>query len=155
MRRTFPGLLSYICFASLLQGQAAPDAASLDSTLKQVKWRSIGPFRGGRSVAASGVVGNDKVYYMGTTGGGLWKTENAGITWKNISDGFFKTGTIGAIAVAESDPNVVYVGSGVHRRRKNLEADGTGLHASHLTHCRSPEEPGHPAGRGPGRPVRA
>ena len=130
MRRTFPGLLSYICFASLLQGQAAPDAASLDSTLKQVKWRSIGPFRGGRSVAASGVVGNDKVYYMGTTGGGLWKTENAGITWKNISDGFFKTGTIGAIAVAESDPNVVYVGSGEHAIRGVMTHSGDGVYKS-------------------------
>src|SRR6185436_2229544 len=92
----------------------APDAMRLDSVFKPVKWRSIGPFRGGRSVAASGVVGDDKTYYMGTTGGGLWKTENMGITWRNISDGFFKSGTIGAIAVAESDPNVIYVGTGEH-----------------------------------------
>ena len=65
---------------------------SLDSIFKYVKYRNIGPFRGGRSVCASGVVGNPTTYYMGTTGGGLWKTEDAGVSWSNISDGFFKTG---------------------------------------------------------------
>ncbi|MCA6434355.1 MAG: hypothetical protein IM574_12180, partial [Cytophagales bacterium] len=82
-------------------------AVDLNSYFKPVKWRNIGPFRGGRSVCATGVVGDITTYYMGTTGGGLWKTEDIGLTWKNISDGFFKTGSVGAIAVAESDPNVV------------------------------------------------
>ncbi|MBT8271423.1 MAG: glycosyl hydrolase, partial [Bacteroidia bacterium] len=81
-----------------------------DSMFNGLKWRNIGPFRGGRSVASTGVVGQPHTYYMGSTGGGVWKTTDDGITWKNISDGFFKTGTVGAIAVAESDPNVVYVG---------------------------------------------
>src|SRR5215813_14281573 len=75
----------------------APD--DLNTAFKTVKWRSIGPFRGGRSVAGTGVVGDPKTYYMGTTGGGLWKTDDMGITWRNVSDGYFKTGTIGAIAV--------------------------------------------------------
>ena len=77
-----------------------------------MKWRMIGPFRGGRSVAGCGVVGDPRTYYMGTTGGGLWKTDDMGISWRNVSDGYFKTGSVGAVAVAESDPNVVYIGTG-------------------------------------------
>lgn len=116
---------------STLFAQAAPVATTnYDSVFKPVKWRSIGPFRGGRSVAASGVAGNDKVYYMGTTGGGLWKTDNMGISWRNISDGYFKTGTIGAIAVAESDPNVVYAGTGEHAIRGVMTHSGDGVYKS-------------------------
>jgi len=81
---------------------------------KGLKFRNIGPFRGGRSVAVTGVRGNPLLYYMGSTGGGIWKTEDAGLSWKNISDGQLKTGSVGAIAVAPSDPNVIYVGMGEH-----------------------------------------
>jgi photosystem II stability/assembly factor-like uncharacterized protein len=124
-------LLAFACLSSNLHAQAAqPAATSFDSAFKHVKWRSIGPFRGGRSVAATGVVGDDKTYYMGTTGGGLWKTDNMGISWRNISDGYFKTGTIGAIAVAESDPNVVYVGTGEHAIRGVMTHSGDGLYKS-------------------------
>ena len=84
-------------------------AQNLDSVFKYVKYRNIGPFRGGRSVCGSGVVSDPLTYYMGTTGGGLWKTEDAGVSWRNISDGFFKTGSVGAVAVSESEPNVLYV----------------------------------------------
>src|SRR5210317_1953085 len=77
-----------------------------------LEWRDIGPWRGGRVTAVAGVPGNDRLYYMGATGGGVWKTKNAGISWENISDDFFNVGTIGAIAVAESDINVIYVGTG-------------------------------------------
>jgi photosystem II stability/assembly factor-like uncharacterized protein len=124
-------LLAFACFSTNLHAQAAqPTATSFDSAFQHVKWRSIGPFRGGRSVAATGVVGDDKTYYMGTTGGGLWKTDNMGISWRNISDGFFKTGTIGAIAVAESDPNVVYVGTGEHAIRGVMTHSGDGVYKS-------------------------
>lgn len=102
----------------------------LNTYFKPVKWRNIGPFRGGRSVTATGVVGDIHTYYMGTTGGGVWKTEDMGITWKNISDGFFKTGTVGAIAVAESDPNVVYVGMGEHAVRGVMTHSGDGMYKS-------------------------
>ena len=102
----------------------------LNKQLKPVKWRSIGPFRGGRSNAGTGVVGDPKTYYMGTTGGGLWKTDDMGITWRNISDGYFKTGSIGAIAVAESDPNVVYVGMGEHAVRGVMTHHGDGVYRS-------------------------
>ncbi len=101
-----------------------------NSIFKPVKWRSIGPFRGGRAVAGTGVVGDPKTYYMGTTGGGVWKTEDMGITWRNISDGFFKTGSVGAIAVAESDPNVVYVGMGEHAVRGVMTHHGDGVYRS-------------------------
>lgn len=105
-------------------------SASLDSVFKTVQWRSIGPFRGGRSVAATGVVGDPKTYYMGTTGGGVWKTDNMGISWRNISDGYFKTGTVGAIAVAPNDPNVVYVGMGEHAPRGVMTHSGDGVYRS-------------------------
>lgn len=97
---------------------------------KGLKWRNIGPFRGGRSVAVSGVVGNNQVYYTGYTGGGLWKTEDAGITWRNISDGYFKTGSVGDIAVSESDPNVIYVGMGEHAVRGVMTTFGDGVYKS-------------------------
>lgn len=110
---------------------AAPAPASnINNELKPLKWRNIGPFRGGRSVTACGVTGNTQVYYMGTTGGGVWKTENAGWTWFNISDGYFKTGSVGAVAVAESDPNVVYVGMGEHAPRGVMTSYGDGVYKS-------------------------
>lgn len=96
----------------------------------QLKWRNIGPFRGGRSVASSGVFQDPHTFYMGSTGGGLWKTTDAGIQWKNISDGYFKTGTVGAIAVAESDPNVVVVGMGEHAARGVMSSMGDGVYIS-------------------------
>ena len=82
------------------------------STLSAVEWRLVGPFRGGRVTTVTGVPDRPMLYYMGATGGGVWKTENAGATWENISDGFFAVGTIGAVAVSESDNNVLYVGTG-------------------------------------------
>jgi photosystem II stability/assembly factor-like uncharacterized protein len=86
---------------------------------KFVYWRGIGPFRGGRSCAVTGVNGQPNLFYMGATGGGVWKTTDGGNSWTNISDGFFG-GSIGAIAVAESDPNVIYVGGGEKTVRGNV-----------------------------------
>lgn len=104
--------------------------SSLESELSAVKYRNIGPFRGGRSVTSSGVVGDQLTYYMGTTGGGLWKTEDAGQHWKNISDGYFKTGSVGAIAVSESHPNVLYCGMGEHAPRGVMTHHGDGVYKS-------------------------
>ncbi len=101
-----------------------------DSLFQGLKWRNIGPFRGGRSVACSGVVGQPMTYYMGTTGGGIWKTVDDGITWKNISDGQLKTGTVGAIAVSESNPNLVVVGMGEHAARGVMTSMGDGVYKS-------------------------
>ena len=106
------------------------NAQDLDHLLQTVKYRNIGPFRGGRSVCASGVPGNQLTYYMGTTGGGLWKTDDAGQIWENISDGYFKTGSVGAVAVSESDPNVVYCGMGEHAPRGVMTSYGDGMYKS-------------------------
>jgi photosystem II stability/assembly factor-like uncharacterized protein len=95
---------------------------------KGLKWRNIGPFRGGRSITATGVKQNSLIYYFGSTGGGIWKTEDAGISWKNISDGQFKTGSVGIISVAESDPNVLYVGMGEHAVRGVMTSHGDGVY---------------------------
>ncbi len=110
--------------------ETATPKAELSDVFKPLKYRNIGPFRGGRSVCASGVIGDPLTYYMGTTGGGLWKTQDAGHTWKNISDGFFKTGSVGAVAVSASDPNVVYVGMGEHAPRGVMTSYGDGVYKS-------------------------
>ncbi len=101
-----------------------------DSLFHGLKWRNIGPFRGGRSVASSGVVGQPMTYYMGTVGGGIWKTVDDGITWKNVSDGFLNTGTVGAIAVSESNPNIVIAGMGEHAARGVMTSMGDGVYKS-------------------------
>ncbi len=101
-----------------------------DSFYQSVKYRNIGPFRGGRSVGSSGVVGDPLTYYMGTTGGGLWKTNDAGQHWKNISDGYFKTGSVGAVAISESHTNIVYVGMGEHAPRGVMTSHGDGVYKS-------------------------
>ncbi|MCB0462696.1 MAG: glycosyl hydrolase [Flavobacteriaceae bacterium] len=103
---------------------------TLDKNFRNLKWRNIGPFRGGRSVTSTGVVGQPNVYYMGSTGGGIWKTVDAGNTWLNVSDGFLKTGTVGAIAVSESDPNVVIAGMGEHAARGVMTSMGDGVYKS-------------------------
>ena len=101
-----------------------------DSLFHGLKWRNIGPYRGGRSVASTGVVGQPQTYYMGSTGGGVYKTTDAGITWKNISDNYFKTGSVGAIAVSESDINIVVVGMGEHAARGVMTSMGDGVYKS-------------------------
>ncbi|EAR16267.1 VPS10 domain-containing protein [Robiginitalea biformata] len=108
----------------------APREILPDSLYSGLAWRNIGPFRGGRSVAACGVADQPGTYYMGTTGGGIWKTGDNGITWKNISDGFLKTGTVGDIAVAPSDPNVVLAGMGEHAARGVMTSMGDGVYLS-------------------------
>lgn len=86
-----------------------------------IKWRELGPFRGGRSVTVTGVVGDPNTYYFGSVGGGVWKSVDAGQTWFNITDKYFG-GTIGAVAVSESDPNVIYVGEGEQGVRSNVSS---------------------------------
>jgi len=132
MTKRLLSILVLCLFVGYLHAQnpkTAP-AADYNSIFEAVRWRSIGPFRGGRSVAGTGVVGDPKTYYMGTTGGGLWKTDDLGVSWRNISDGYFKTGSVGAIAVAESDPNVVYVGMGEHAVRGVKTHHGDGMYKS-------------------------
>jgi len=131
---------SLIVFTTATQAQKKPVAKTqavtvveenlVSSHFNNLLWRNIGPLRGGRSVTATGVVQNQLTYYMGAAGGGVWKTEDAGQSWNNISDGFFKTGSVGAVAVAESDQNVVYVGMGEHAPRGVMSSYGDGVYKS-------------------------
>ena len=102
---------------------------ALPEAYRSLRWRLIGPFRGGRAVTAAGDPHRRLVFYFGSCAGGLWKTEDAGITWKNISDGSFNSASIGAVAVAPSDPSVVYVGTGEAHIRGNVVA-GDGVYKS-------------------------
>ena len=132
-----PSPVSVVAFATLVStlAGAAPTLAQEPVVAPELysgmQWREIGPFRGGRSVAATGVVGDPLTYYMGTVGGGVWKTTDAGTTWTNITDDAdFGTSSVGAIAVAESDPNVVYVGMGEHAIRGVMTSHGDGVYKS-------------------------
>jgi hypothetical protein len=107
-----------------------PTIKLTDSLFHGLKWRNIGPFRGGRSVTSTGVIGQPHTYYMGSTGGGVFKTTDDGITWKNSSDKFFKTGSVGAIAVSESDAKIVVVGMGEHAARGVMTSMGDGVYKS-------------------------
>ena len=91
----------------------------LSYEIPNLKWRSIGPYRGGRASSVAGTSHSKSTYYFGATGGGVWKTTNAGVTWKNISDGYFG-GSIGAVSVSKSDPNILYVGTGEQTVRGNV-----------------------------------
>src|SRR5437588_4693037 len=99
------------------------------SLLKALEWRLIGPYRGGRVVAVAGDPVDAQTFYFGSTGGGVWKTTDGGITWENVSDGFFKRASVGAIAVSASDPNVIYVGMGETTIRGNV-SHGDGVYRS-------------------------
>ena len=106
-------------------------ADSLDVFFKEaLKWRNIGPFRGGRSLTAIGVPSQPLTYYFGSVGGGVWKTIDGGLEWSNISDGYFKTGSVGALAVSESDPNVIYAGMGEACIRPVMTSHGDGVYRS-------------------------
>jgi photosystem II stability/assembly factor-like uncharacterized protein len=132
MRRTTVALIALLPLSSAL-AQSRPATPRPDSTLRDyaaLTWRNIGPSRGGRSVAVAGVPSQPLTYFAGYTGGGLWRTDDAGINWRNISDGQFRTGSIGAIAIAPSDANVIYVGSGEHPPRGQSSTYGDGVYRS-------------------------
>jgi len=122
---------SVLLLALLVPGLAAADEPAYPTDLyKAMEWRFVGPYRGGRVTAVTGVVGRPHTFYMGATGGGVWKTESAGHTWTNLSDDHFQTTTIGAVAVAPSDPNVVYVGTGESPIRGVTTSHGDGVYKS-------------------------
>ena len=100
-----------------------------ESVLASLEWRCIGPHRGGRVVAVTGDVSDPMTYYFGACAGGVWKTVDGGTTWRNVSDGFFNTAAVGAIQVAASDPNVIYVGTGEATIRGNV-SHGDGVYKS-------------------------
>ena len=113
-------IISFVSFETISQKKSKSKKLQTTSfEIPNLKWRSIGPYRGGRASSVTGVVGKSKTFYMGATGGGVWKTINGGQTWNNVSDGYFG-GSIGAVAVSESDPNIVYVGTGEKTVRGNV-----------------------------------
>lgn len=116
-------LICSLAFASLLHAQDI-------NVVKTLKWRLIGPFRGGRVAAVAGIDSQPNVYYFGGVGGGIWKTTNGGMDWQPVSDGQpFGTSSVGAIAVSESDPNIVYAGMGEYDIRGNV-SHGDGVYKS-------------------------
>lgn len=106
------------------------DSITDSARVAGLTWREAGPFRGGRATAVAGVPTRPFVYYFGATGGGVWKTTDAGNTWRNVTDGYLRLGSIGAIAVAPSDENVVYVGTGEAPVRGQSSSFGDGVYRS-------------------------
>lgn len=100
------------------------------NALKGLEWRNVGPFRGGRATTVTGVPGQPLVYYMGATGGGIWKTTDAGASWRPIADGQINMGSVGSIAVAADDPNVIYAGMGEAPVRGVSSSWGDGVYKS-------------------------
>src|SRR5438067_12366279 len=119
-RRFFVSAVAAFATTTALLAQTDPAAA--------MRWRGIGPFRGGRTVAASGVPGQPNVFYIGVNNGGVWKTDDYGRTWKPLFDGQ-PTGSIGALALAPSNPRIIYVGRGEGLRRPDLST-GAGVYKS-------------------------
>jgi photosystem II stability/assembly factor-like uncharacterized protein len=117
-------VISVLCLGSFF----TLNAIEMDY-LKVLKWRSVGPYRGGRVIAVAGHPTQKNVFYFGGTGGGVWKTEDSGDTWQNISDKYFKTSSVGAIAVSKSNPNVIYVGMGECCLRGDI-SHGDGVYKS-------------------------
>jgi len=121
--------LALILSASLPHLSLAQVRPPSSELYKGLEYRLVGPFRGGRASSVAGVPSQPDMFYMGATGGGVWKTTDSGETWVNVSDGYFKSGSVGAMAVAESDPNVVYVGMGEACIRGNV-SPGDGVYKS-------------------------
>ena len=110
-----------LTFAQKKGNKATTAAAFPEALYSSLEYRSVGPFRGGRSAAVTGVPGEPNLFYFGAAGGGVWKTTDGGRSWENISDGYFG-GSIGAVEVAKSDPNVIYVGGGEKTLRGNVSS---------------------------------
>jgi photosystem II stability/assembly factor-like uncharacterized protein len=103
--------------------------SATDASLKSLRWRLVGPFRGGRVDAVVGHPTKPFLFYMGSVNGGVWRTTNGGATWENLTDGKSDISSVGAITVAPSDPNVIYVGTGESQLREDLTF-GTGMYRS-------------------------
>ena len=138
--KTVSASLFVLAFVSLLAplrlAQAQSDSAAADPNVvvdparfETMQYRSLNFNRGGRSTAVAGVIDDPLTYYFGASGGGVWKTNDAGMSWNNISDGYFGVGSIGAIEVAPSDANVIYVGTGSACPRGNI-SPGEGIYKS-------------------------
>ncbi len=124
-RFALAGLILALWAVLPLPAYSAEKPAFDPALWKALRWREVGPYRGGRCAAVTGVPGDRSTYYFGSVGGGVWKTVDGGRSWRNVSDGFFG-GSIGAVAVSEWDPNVVYAGGGEKTVRGNV-SHGEGM----------------------------
>src|SRR5204863_2525834 len=128
----FLGVVALVSFVGaaavgplIVAARQTPDADKPAPALfGALKWRSLGPARGGRSIAVAGSTARPNEYYMGATGGGLWKTTDGGTTWKPVTDGLINYSSVGAVAVAASNPDVVYIGTGEADIRGNIIQGG-------------------------------
>jgi len=125
MKRYSFAVLAAVAFASNAAAQAYDT-----SMFRALQWRNVTPNRGGRVTAGVGVPSNPKLYYIGATGGGVWKTDDAGGRWTNISDGYIKSGSIGDIAVFDGNPSIIYVGTGEQPVRGQMSSYGDGMYKS-------------------------
>src|SRR5580698_1623098 len=123
IRSTAGVALAFSVFAIAQSANFKPDLWS------GMRYRLIGPYRGGRVTAVTGVPSQPNTFYMGSTGGGVWKTADAGRTWQNISDAYFNVASIGAVEVSLADPNTIYVGTGSSKIRSNVSI-GRGMYKS-------------------------
>src|SRR5579883_1135756 len=117
------------CFTFLLSAALVCAEHYDPIVFKGLQWRSVGPNRGGRSITSAGSSSRPNEYYFGAVGGGLWKTTDGGTTWKPVTDGQIKSSSVGAVAVAESNPDVVYIGMGETELRGNI-MQGDGVYKS-------------------------
>ena len=121
--------LTALANISFAQSAADPTKRYDSSLFNALRWRSIGPNRGGRSLACAGSTSRPFEYYFGAVGGGLWKTGDGGVTWRPVTDGQLKSSSIGAVAVSESNPDVVFIGMGETQLRGNI-MQGDGVYKS-------------------------
>ncbi|MBA2305085.1 MAG: glycosyl hydrolase [Acidobacteria bacterium] len=136
-RPALAAITGVIVAAALLPGSAqqasapsaSPQTTTPPSPLETLEWRSVGPDRGGRSIAVSGVKGRPREAYFGAVGGGLWKTTDGGENWMPLTDGLIKSASVGAVAVAETSPDVVFIGMGESCIRGNI-LPGDGVYKS-------------------------
>ncbi len=118
--------LAVLFVAAILVGSHGVCAhAEQPTSFGPLKWRNIGPNRGGRSLTSAGSQARPLEYYFGAVGGGLWKTTDGGVTWNPVTDGKIKSSSVGAVAVAPSNPDIVYIGMGESELRGNvIQGDG-------------------------------
>ncbi|MEM9316571.1 MAG: glycosyl hydrolase, partial [Pseudomonadota bacterium] len=129
MKNTVLLLVSSLCLFAIRAPVSAQEAEFDRSVIKGMEWRNIGPKRGGRSLGISGSPGRKNEYYFGAVGGGLWKTVDGGLNWKPVTDGQLTSSSVGAVAVAETNPDIVYIGTGETQLRGNI-MQGDGVYKS-------------------------
>ena len=124
-----PHLLAILALPVFPLAPVSPVPQADSALLASYRWRNIGPDRGGRSIAVSGVKGRPREAYFGATGGGLWKTTDGGENWAPVTDGLISSASVGAVAVSESNPDLVYIGTGETCIRGNI-MPGDGVYKS-------------------------